>query len=82
MKTYSYTEAYRNLAMIFDTALNEEVIIKQENGNEFRITSIREKRNTSPLDVEGINTSITTQEIINIIKEGREIRFHSFHSNY
>jgi hypothetical protein len=73
MKTYNYSEINNNFSLIFETALKEEVIIKRNDGKRFRIVPCTGKNNVSPLEVEGINTQITTQEIIDIIKREREI---------
>jgi hypothetical protein len=73
MKKYNYSEINNNFSLIFETALKEEVIIKRNDGKQFLIVSYAGKNNVSPLEVEGINTQITTQEIIDIIKREREI---------
>jgi hypothetical protein len=52
-----------------NTTLKEDVIITQEGGNRFKLVPLNKK---SPLDIEGIDTDITTQEIIDIIRECRE----------
>jgi len=71
MKTY-YTETMNNFSEIFNLAKKQDVIIRDKNGLQFKIIYIKEKEKKSPLDVAGINTDITTNEIINIVNETRE----------
>jgi prevent-host-death family protein len=72
MKVYKYSEARQNFSTVLNTALKEEVIITRKDGNRFKLISINKKSKKSPLDIEGINTDVTTQEIIDVIKECRE----------
>lgn len=67
---YTYSEARRKLASLLDQAISEgEVRIKRRDGQSFVIRS--EKKETSPLDVEGVNLGVTTDEILEFIQEGR-----------
>ncbi len=70
MNVYTYTEARQNLASILDQAAREgEVRIKRKDG---QIFVIRLQRSTkSPLEVEGIDLGVTTQEIVDFIDDGR-----------
>jgi len=70
MNVYTYTEARQNLASILDQAAREgEVRIKRKDGQVF---VIRLQRGTkSPLEVEGIDLGVTTQEIVDFIDDGR-----------
>jgi antitoxin (DNA-binding transcriptional repressor) of toxin-antitoxin stability system len=72
MKIYKYSEARQNFATVLNTALKEEVIITRKDGNRFKLVSINKKNKKSPLDIDGIDTDITTQEIIDVIRECRE----------
>jgi hypothetical protein len=74
MKTYNYTEDSQNLSMILNNALEEDVVIKRKDGTKFKIAYINDNTGTSPLDVQGVNTRITTQEIIDILRDSRESR--------
>ena len=70
MNVYTYTEARQNLASLLDQAEKEgEVRIKRKDGRVFVIRLLQ--RTQSPLDVEGIDLGITTQEIVDFIDEGR-----------
>jgi len=69
---YTYTEARQKLAALLEQAVQEgEVKIKRKDGRTFVIRP--EKRVGSPLDVEGIDLSITTAEIVQFIQEGRRV---------
>jgi hypothetical protein len=67
---YTYTEARQNLASLLDKAANEgEVRVKRRDGQIFIIRP--EKVVASPLDVEGIDLNISTDEILQFIAESR-----------
>jgi prevent-host-death family protein len=72
MKIYKYSEARQNFSTVLNTALKEDVIITRKNGNRFKLISINKKSKNSPLDIDGIDTDVTTDEIIAVIREGRE----------
>ena len=70
---YTYTEARQNLASLLDKAVREgEVRVKRKDGQTFVIKP--EQKVGSPLDVEGIDLGITTDEIIQFIHESRSVR--------
>ena len=67
---YTYSEARRKLAALLDQAINEgEVRIRRRDGQSFVIRP--ERKEGSPLDVEGIDLDITTDEILEFVQEGR-----------
>ena len=71
MQVFTYSEARQKLAMLLDQAENTgKVIIRRKDGRTFAL--IPEKVVSSPLDVPSIKAKITTQEIVDIIREGRE----------
>jgi prevent-host-death family protein len=74
MKVYNYSEVRQNFAVIFNTALKEDVIIAKKNGNKFRLVPVHEqKKGQSPLEiVKGIKTKVTMVDILDAIREGRE----------
>jgi antitoxin (DNA-binding transcriptional repressor) of toxin-antitoxin stability system len=72
MKIYKYSEARQNFATVLNTALKEEVIITRKDGNRFKLVPINKKSKRSPLDIEGIDTDITTEEILDVLRECRE----------
>ena len=69
MKEYTYSEARQRFAEILDTARTEEVIIKRRNGDVFSVKA--RKTTQSPFDVPGVNTTATTSDILEAIKESR-----------
>ena len=71
MKVYTYSQARQNLSKLLDEAKNEgEVRIKRRDGKTYILKPLQE--NTSPLDVEGIESDFTIQELNSIVREGRE----------
>lgn len=70
---YTYTEARQNLASLLDRAAQEgEVRVKRKDGQTFVITP--EKKEGSPLDVEGVDLNISTAEIVQFIRESRRAK--------
>lgn len=71
MQVYTYSEARQKLATVLEQAENTgKVIIRRKDGRTFSL--VPEKAFTSPLDVPTIKANITTQEVVDIIREGRE----------
>ena len=71
MKEYSFTQARQNFASILDEAKNEGVVcIKKRDGESFYIRPAKLKK--SPLDVEGVDLGVTSEEIVETIRKGRE----------
>ena len=73
MKTYNYSEAQHNLSAVLNTAVDEDVIIKRSDGIKFKLIYLKDNNPVSPLNIEGITTDITTQELIDIVREQREL---------
>jgi antitoxin (DNA-binding transcriptional repressor) of toxin-antitoxin stability system len=71
MKVYTYTEARRWFARVLDEArAGGEIRIKRRDGSEF---SLRPVPSTgSPLDVKGVDTDVSIDDIMGAIREGRE----------
>ena len=70
MRTYNYFEVEQNLSAVLNTSLTQDVIIKRQN-QRFKIIPIMENINQSPFDVSGINTDITTEELVETLKQSR-----------
>ena len=71
MQVYSYSEARQKLATILKQAESTgKVIIRRKDGSTFAL--IPEKIAASPLDVPSIDAKISTEEIVDFIREGRE----------
>jgi hypothetical protein len=68
---YTYSQARQNLSTLLDQAAEQgEVRIKRKDGQVFIVRP--EPREGSPLDVEPVDLGITTDEILALIREGRE----------
>ena len=71
MRVYTYSEARQKLAIVLEQAENTgKVLIRRKDGRTFALTP--EKIATSPLNVSSIKANVTTKEIVDIIREGRE----------
>lgn len=71
MKVYTYTEARRRFARVLDEAREGgEIRIKRRDGSEFSIRPV--PPGGSPLDVHGVETGISVEDIIDALREGRE----------
>jgi len=71
MKVYTFSEARQKLASLLSMAKDEgEVRIKRKDGSVFAIRPVTYEG--SPLDTEGVQTSITADEIVQYVREGRE----------
>ena len=69
MQTYSETQ--ENLSVLLERAREQgEVRIKRSNGEVFILKPEQKKR--SALDVEGIDLGVSTKEIVEFVREGRE----------
>lgn len=71
MQVYTYSEARQRLAFVLEQAENTgKVLIRRKDGRTFAL--VPERVPASPLDVPTIKAKITTQEIVDIVREGRE----------
>ena len=71
MRVYTYSEARQNLATLLDVASRDgAVAIRRRDGQTFILSP--EATGNSSLDVDGIDLDVTTEEIIDIIRQGRE----------
>jgi len=71
MQVYTYSEARQKLASVLEQAENTgKVLIRRKDGRTFAL--VPENTVSSPLDVPSVKAIITTQEIVDIIREGRE----------
>jgi len=64
----------QNMTKVFDAALTDEVIINNKDGLSYKILPIKKIENTgkSPFeDIPYITADITTQEIVELIRESR-----------
>lgn len=71
MQVYTYSEARQKLAELLKQAENTgKVLIQRKDGRTFAL--VPEKIVSSPLDVPSIKAKITTEEIVDIVRAGRE----------
>ncbi|HEY0553339.1 MAG TPA: type II toxin-antitoxin system Phd/YefM family antitoxin [Thermoanaerobaculia bacterium] len=71
MNVYTFSEARQKLATVLDEVQRKGgVRIKRRDGSEFEISLVRSK--TSPLDVEGVDLGLSSEEIVSAVREVRE----------
>jgi PHD/YefM family antitoxin component YafN of YafNO toxin-antitoxin module len=71
MQVYTYSEARQKLSVVLEQAESTgKILIRRKDGRTFAL--IPENAPSSPLDVPSIKANITTQEIVDIVREGRE----------
>jgi hypothetical protein len=70
MKVFTYSEARQNLSRILVLAQSEEVEIRRRDGTVFSLKS-KNKKATSPFDIQGIKTNATTQDILDAVRDSR-----------
>ena len=71
MKIFTYSEARQNLARLLTLAQKEEVEIRTKDGSVFSLKA-KESAAKSPFDVPGVNTRVTTRDILDAIRASRE----------
>ena len=71
MRVFTYSEARQNLASLLEIAQKDGAVrIRRKDGKSFVLQP--EARKGSPLDVEPVKMNVTTDEIVRIVREGRE----------
>ena len=71
MRVYTYSEARQKFSEVLEQAESSgKVVIRRKDGRTFAL--VPEKGLSSPLEVPSIEVDISTQEIVDIIREGRE----------
>jgi hypothetical protein len=72
MNVYRYSEAQQNLDALLERSRAEGgLLIKRDDGQEFLVMPLPD-RSRSPLDVEGIDLGLTSEEIVSLVREQRE----------
>ena len=75
MKTYTISEAQKNLPALLEEAEEKGYAVIQGGvGQAFIVKPPLKPRATgkSPLDVESVDLGVTTEEIVEIVRQGRE----------
>ncbi len=71
MRTFTFSEARQNFSSVLDRAKAEgQALIKRKDGSVFIIRPV--VNSSSPLDVEGVDLGLSAEEIVAIVREGRE----------
>ena len=71
MQVYTYSEARQKLAAVLELAEHTgKVLIRRKDGRTFAL--IPDQTASSPLDVPSVKANITTKEIVDIVRKGRE----------
>jgi prevent-host-death family protein len=74
MNTYTYSQARQKLADLLDEAYRQgRVQLKRRNGQTFLITPVEDQE--SPLDVEGVQTNISLDDINKAVHKSRGRRY-------
>ena len=72
MKAYTYSEARENFATVLEEAERDGAVeIRRRDGAVFRL-SPAPKSKSSPLDVPGVKLNVKTQDLVAVVREGRE----------
>jgi len=73
MQVFDIAEFTQDIPKVFNTALIDEVIINNNDGNSYKLLPIKtDMEGKSPLeDIPRIKLHITTQEIVEILQECR-----------
>jgi len=70
MLVFDVSDFSQDTAKVFNAALTDEVVINNNDGKSYRILPL--KKGKSPLeDIPYITADITTQEMVELIREGR-----------
>lgn len=70
MKVYTYSEARQKLASLLEEARRDGAVrIRRQDGQSFVLSP--EVPMGSPLDVEGVDLDVTTDELVAFVREGR-----------
>ncbi|MCI5139179.1 MAG: type II toxin-antitoxin system Phd/YefM family antitoxin [Candidatus Electrothrix sp. AR1] len=71
MDIFTYSEARQKLSAVLDRAqYTGKVLIRRKDGRTYSL--IPEKNTSSPLDVPSIKARVSTEEIVDIVRSGRE----------
>ena len=70
MEVYTYSEARQKLARVLDEAESAgKVLIRRRDGRTYAL--MPERASASPLDVPSVSASLSTQEIVTLVRRER-----------
>lgn len=70
MKTYTDAQAKQQFADLLTCAEHQEVMIKRKDGAVFLLSS--QRRKSSPFDIDGLDVDVSTEEIVEAVRESRQ----------
>jgi antitoxin (DNA-binding transcriptional repressor) of toxin-antitoxin stability system len=72
MKAYTFSEARENFATVLDEAARDGAVeIRRRDGSVFRIVPAS-RAEASPLDVKSVRVGMSTEDLVALVREGRE----------
>jgi hypothetical protein len=71
MIIYNDNEAQQNFSEVLEQATHEEVFVRRADGLSFAIV-LQSSEKSSPFAVAGIKTSVTTADILEVLREARK----------
>lgn len=72
MKAYTFSEAREKFATVLDEAERDGAVeIRRRDGSVFRIVPAS-RTQSSPLDVKSVRVGMSTQDLVALVREGRE----------
>ncbi|GMO50517.1 MAG: hypothetical protein Ta2B_30940 [Termitinemataceae bacterium] len=73
MQIYDYSEMQKNIETVFNASITDDVVITRDDDCKFKIISMGNMQpKKSPLDIPGINTGVTMNDILESIRDCRE----------
>ena len=70
MRLYTYSDARQQFSKVLDIAKKEgKVLIRRRDGSLFSL--VPERESTSPFDVKGVTTEVTTSELVKVLRSER-----------
>ena len=71
MRVYTFSEAKQNFSYLLELAQKEGVVrINRRDGKSFIIQPVEDS--DSPLNIKGVNLDLTSDEIVDFVREGRD----------
>ncbi len=71
MLVFSVSDFTQNTKKVFDAALTDEVIIKNNDGKDYKLLPVKQLSKTPFDNIPRVKLGITTQEIVDTIRECR-----------